>query len=234
VELKLGHLVVAGSKRSFPGGRSRFGAGTSAFIRSKVRACRYEWSATCDHVAPPTALLLWPDADPREGKRGLTRVVRWWAREVLNLRPLACEASALPLSYAPEVKERLAPRKWATARARVAPPPSPDLAVRTIASARDGASLPPALSAPQQPKKRNPRLGASPRQAGSYATADRSATSPETATLPPCPSSALDVARTDVGEFESRNGTKGGRPGKHVDRQSHAVGITVVDMAVAS
>jgi hypothetical protein len=25
----------------------------------------------------------------------------WWAREVLNLRPLACEASALPLSYAP-------------------------------------------------------------------------------------------------------------------------------------
>jgi hypothetical protein len=24
-----------------------------------------------------------------------------WAREVLNLRPLACEASALPLSYAP-------------------------------------------------------------------------------------------------------------------------------------
>jgi hypothetical protein len=26
-----------------------------------------------------------------------------WARQVLNLRPLACEASALPLSYAPEV-----------------------------------------------------------------------------------------------------------------------------------
>ena len=25
----------------------------------------------------------------------------WWARQVLNLRPLACEASALPLSYAP-------------------------------------------------------------------------------------------------------------------------------------
>ncbi|MEA2521972.1 MAG: hypothetical protein QOI81_1618 [Actinomycetota bacterium] len=26
---------------------------------------------------------------------------REWARQVLNLRPLACEASALPLSYAP-------------------------------------------------------------------------------------------------------------------------------------
>src|SRR5689334_21095097 len=26
----------------------------------------------------------------------------WWARQVLNLRPLACEASALPLSYAPQ------------------------------------------------------------------------------------------------------------------------------------
>jgi hypothetical protein len=28
-------------------------------------------------------------------------VVPLWARQVLNLRPLACEASALPLSYAP-------------------------------------------------------------------------------------------------------------------------------------
>src|SRR4029077_99724 len=26
---------------------------------------------------------------------------QWWAREVLNLRPLPCEDSALPLSYAP-------------------------------------------------------------------------------------------------------------------------------------
>ena len=26
----------------------------------------------------------------------------WWAVQGLNLRPLACEASALPLSYAPE------------------------------------------------------------------------------------------------------------------------------------
>jgi hypothetical protein len=28
----------------------------------------------------------------------------WWARQDLNLRPLACEASALPLSYAPGSK----------------------------------------------------------------------------------------------------------------------------------
>ena len=28
-------------------------------------------------------------------------MILWWARQVLNLRPLACEASALPLSYAP-------------------------------------------------------------------------------------------------------------------------------------
>src|SRR6059036_495341 len=55
---------------------------------------------------------------------------RWWARQVLNLRPLACEASALPLSYAPG-NPRVAPKEWATARARVAPPPSPDLAART-------------------------------------------------------------------------------------------------------
>src|SRR6059036_946252 len=53
---------------------------------------------------------------------------RWWARQVLNLRPLACEASALPLSYAPGF-ERVAPsrgrhgaEKETAARARVAPP----------------------------------------------------------------------------------------------------------------
>jgi hypothetical protein len=32
----------------------------------------------------------------------MSRDITVWAREVLNLRPLACEASALPLSYAPE------------------------------------------------------------------------------------------------------------------------------------
>jgi hypothetical protein len=65
----------------------------------------------------------------------------WWARQVLNLRPLACEASALPLSYAPERWVRVAPgvpggvpvrapvntagHKETAARARVAPPSRP-------------------------------------------------------------------------------------------------------------
>src|SRR5439155_4663911 len=41
------------------------------------------------------------------------------------------EASALPLSYAPGPVPSVAPKEWATARARVAPPPSPDLSART-------------------------------------------------------------------------------------------------------
>jgi hypothetical protein len=55
-------------------------------------------------------------------------VVRW-ARQVLNLRPLACEASALPLSYAPGSPltiptNELSPSsdKVTAARARVVPP----------------------------------------------------------------------------------------------------------------
>jgi hypothetical protein len=57
---------------------------------------------------------------------------RWWARQVLNLRPLACEASALPLSYAPgpgSLASAFGPpgstsgrEKETAARARVAPP----------------------------------------------------------------------------------------------------------------
>lgn len=31
-------------------------------------------------------------------------MLKWWARLGLNQRPLACEASALPLSYAPDPK----------------------------------------------------------------------------------------------------------------------------------
>ena len=34
-----------------------------------------------------------------------------WARRVSNLRPLACEASALPLSYAPWTPESIGPRE---------------------------------------------------------------------------------------------------------------------------
>src|SRR3954471_9340147 len=52
---------------------------------------------------------------PRGGQRGGSQALRkeetapWsglrrWARRVSNLRPLACEASALPLSYAPWVR----------------------------------------------------------------------------------------------------------------------------------
>jgi hypothetical protein len=31
---------------------------------------------------------------------------RWWAQQDLNLRPLACKASALPLSYAPDAARK--------------------------------------------------------------------------------------------------------------------------------
>jgi hypothetical protein len=30
----------------------------------------------------------------------------WWAQQDLNLRPLACKASALPLSYAPDAARK--------------------------------------------------------------------------------------------------------------------------------
>ena len=36
------------------------------------------------------------------GRSPVCRTFRGWARRVSNLRPLACEASALPLSYAPQ------------------------------------------------------------------------------------------------------------------------------------
>ena len=55
-----------------------------------------------------------------------------WARQVSNLRPLPCEGSALPLSYAPKPLCKIAEIE-AAARARVAPPPSPDPKVRTFA-----------------------------------------------------------------------------------------------------
>ena len=44
-----------------------------------------------------------PEAGQAPGGRASSE---WWARQVLNLRPLACEASALPLSYAPGRQER--------------------------------------------------------------------------------------------------------------------------------
>ena len=78
--------------------------------------------------------------DSLHGHRRASAARSSWARQVLNLRPLACEASALPLSYAPG-GDRVAPgdilsalayrptartsepiQKETAARARVAPP----------------------------------------------------------------------------------------------------------------
>jgi hypothetical protein len=43
-----------------------------------------------------------PSPTPQDMQRGpITRAIFEWARLGLNQRPLACEASALPLSYAP-------------------------------------------------------------------------------------------------------------------------------------
>ncbi len=78
-----------------------------------------------------------------------------WARQVLNLRPLACEASALPLSYAPDRFRSLAsrgrglrrhvdrrsPDKVTAARARVVPPSSPDPKTRTLFHSFSGGSV---------------------------------------------------------------------------------------------
>lgn len=41
----------------------------------------------------------------------MSQSVRIWARRVSNLRPLACEASALPLSYAPWALDSIDPRR---------------------------------------------------------------------------------------------------------------------------
>ena len=57
-------------------------------------------------AGPPVVPLL---GRKGEAAYGLWPAVMWWAREVLNLRPLACEASALPLSYAPSTGEDMRP-----------------------------------------------------------------------------------------------------------------------------
>src|ERR1700679_1882505 len=45
----------------------------------------------------------------------MSQSVRIWARRVSNLRPLACEASALPLSYAPWATESIGRRTCSAA-----------------------------------------------------------------------------------------------------------------------
>src|SRR3546814_15650110 len=53
-----------------------------------------------------------PQQEPPQKRRAGTRITRpallenWWARLGLNQRPLRCEHSALPLSYAPETTKR--------------------------------------------------------------------------------------------------------------------------------
>ena len=46
-------------------------------------------------IAPATVICTRPKLDLRTSESG------WWARLGLNQRPPACEADALPLSYAP-------------------------------------------------------------------------------------------------------------------------------------
>ena len=48
---------------------------------------------------------FWPD--DRFANR-LLHGEEWWARQGLNLRPLPCEGSALPLSYAPAARRAAA------------------------------------------------------------------------------------------------------------------------------
>jgi hypothetical protein len=56
----------------------------------------------------------------------MTGLFRRWARRVSNLRPLACEASALPLSYAPWTPESIGLRRLLTVSvADVSAPPLP-------------------------------------------------------------------------------------------------------------
>jgi hypothetical protein len=71
------------------------GSPTVAPIEAQRQACRVR-------TAGMNALDVWRPSHAAILKRTKRPVAfRWWAREVLNLRPLACEASALPLSYAP-------------------------------------------------------------------------------------------------------------------------------------
>jgi hypothetical protein len=67
---------------------------------------------------PSNSCKVWRASDRRNGRRSSSMLgvapsrFPWWARQVLNLRPLACEASALPLSYAPasDLRTRPTPR----------------------------------------------------------------------------------------------------------------------------
>src|SRR6059058_3666555 len=61
----------------------------------------------------------------------------WWARQGLNLRPLRCEHSALPLSYAPTPVSKVQPEGCAGVLSRP---------FRTCPASRNAAAPPPRLA----------------------------------------------------------------------------------------
>jgi hypothetical protein len=65
---------------------------------------------------PPTTRSTWAK---RRRSSGTSR----WARRVSNLRPLACEASALPLSYAPWAPDSIGLARYRRRRQEPARPP---------------------------------------------------------------------------------------------------------------
>ena len=67
-------------------------------------------------VDAPSGTAPWSKSafDERRGRqlRSIISGEAWWARQGLNLRPLRCEHSALPLSYAPTLLAKcLAPER---------------------------------------------------------------------------------------------------------------------------
>jgi hypothetical protein len=69
---------------------------------------RGKWAA-CSHYASnrqnADSRAAWPSTNINN-----KQLVAWWARQGLNLWPLPCEGSALPLSYAPT------PLRWKPAK----------------------------------------------------------------------------------------------------------------------
>ena len=68
------------------------------------------WQSVADErqSGPPSASTPRP---PERRNRRLAGCFVRWARRVSNLRPLACEASALPLSYAPWTADCIGPAR---------------------------------------------------------------------------------------------------------------------------
>ena len=73
------------------------GEGEAERLRALVEGSNWANNGTSAVIRPPRAILKLPPRIKNPRLAGL----RGWARLVSNQRPLACEASALPLSYAP-------------------------------------------------------------------------------------------------------------------------------------